>query len=77
MEKKAHRIDIHHHILPPEYLKSLAKVNITTAGNVGFPTWEPRDSLEVMDRQGIATAITSISSPGVYFGDIKFTKDFY
>jgi len=75
MEKKAHRIDIHHHVLPPEYLKSLAKVNITTAGNVGFPTWEPRHSLEVMDRQGITTAITSISSPGVYFGDRVFTRD--
>ncbi|MFX1575348.1 MAG: amidohydrolase family protein [Promethearchaeota archaeon] len=75
MEKKAYRIDIHHHILPPEYLKSLAKVGITTAGNVGFPTWEPRDSLELMDRQGIATAITSISTPGIFFGDRVFTRD--
>jgi len=74
IEKKSYRIDIHHHILPPEYLKSLAKVNVITAGNVQFPIWEPKDSLELMDRQGIATAITSISSPGIYFGDSEFSK---
>lgn len=75
MEIKPSRIDIHHHILPPEYIKSLARINKTTAGNVGFPTWDYNQSLEVMDRQGIATAITSISSPKVYFGDNKFTRD--
>ncbi len=73
MEKKAYRIDIHHHILPPEYLKSLAKIEVITAGNVAFPTWAPEESLAVMDKLGIGTAITSISSPGVYFGDSKFT----
>lgn len=75
MEKKPHRIDIHHHILPPEYLKSLAKIDVITAGNVAFPIWAPEESVAIMDKLGIATAITSISSPGVYFGDIKFTRD--
>jgi predicted TIM-barrel fold metal-dependent hydrolase len=67
------RIDIHHHILPPEYLTSLANIGVKTAGNVQFPEWNPKDSLKVMDRLGIATAITSISSPGIYFGDSVFT----
>ncbi|MFX1408793.1 MAG: amidohydrolase family protein [Promethearchaeota archaeon] len=71
---KPHRIDIHHHILPPEYLSTLAKIGITTVTNLPFPKWEPEDSLEIMDRQGIAIAITSISSPGIYFGDLEFSR---
>ncbi|MFX1438586.1 MAG: amidohydrolase family protein [Promethearchaeota archaeon] len=75
MIKKPHRIDIHHHILPPEYLASLAKIGITTVTNLPFPKWDPEHSLEVMDRQGIAIAITSISSPGIYFGDPEFSRN--
>lgn len=72
---KSLRIDIHHHILPPEYLSSLAKIGITTVTNLPFPKWDPELSLEVMDRQGIAIAITSISSPGIYFGDPEFSRN--
>ncbi len=75
MTIKPYRIDIHHHILPPEYLKSLANIGITTVTNVPFPKWDPEHSLELMDRQGIAVAITSISSPGIYFGDSEFTRN--
>lgn len=72
---KPHRIDIHHHILPPEYLKSLANIGITTVTNLPFPKWNPEHSLEYMNRQGIAIAINSISSPGIYFGDLEFTRN--
>jgi 6-methylsalicylate decarboxylase len=53
----------------------LAKIGITNAGGVPFPNWNVQKSLDVMDRNGIATAITSISAPGIYFGDIEFSKD--
>ncbi|MFX1444436.1 MAG: amidohydrolase, partial [Promethearchaeota archaeon] len=64
MDIKPYRIDIHHHILPPEYLSSLAKLDITTVDNTNFPPWNPEQSLALMDRQNIAIAVTSISSPG-------------
>ena len=69
------RIDIHHHILPSVYTSALAKIGITSAGGVPLPNWNAQKSLDVMDRNGIATAITSISAPGIYFGDFEFSKD--
>ncbi|MFX1329592.1 MAG: amidohydrolase family protein [Promethearchaeota archaeon] len=75
MHRPPYRIDIHHHILPPKYIKSLAKINISTVSNLNFPTWDLRESLRMMEKQGITTAITSISSPGVYFGDCKFARE--
>ena len=69
------RIDVHHHILPPVYTAALKKIGITKAGGIPFPSWNSQKSLDVMDRNGIAAAMLSISAPGVYFGDIDFTID--
>ncbi|MCB0209456.1 MAG: amidohydrolase [Anaerolineae bacterium] len=69
------RIDIHHHILPPVYTKALAKIGITSFGGLPLPYWNVQKSLAVMDQNRIATAITSISAPGVYFGDKAFAID--
>ena len=35
----------------------------------GLPAWNERAMIETMDRLGISTAMLSISSPGVHFGD--------
>jgi len=63
------RIDIHHHVLPREYVAALARLGVTGGGGVAFPPWDAASTLEMMDRQGIAAAVTSISAPGVHFGD--------
>ena len=50
------RIDVHAHYLPTELQES-----VPAAPNFrGFATWEPQAALEMMDRQGIATAILSM-----------------
>ena len=36
--------------------------------------WTPAGSVEAMDRAGIAAAITSISTPGVWLGDVALAK---
>ncbi len=69
------RLDVHHHIVPREYVEALAEIGIHTPGRFPFPDWSPETSLEVMDQNGIATAITSLSAPGVYFGDDAFARD--
>ena len=61
---KPHRIDVHHHIAPPKFMAELRSL-------LQPPTlaWTPERSLEDMDRAGVATAITSITTPGVWIGD--------
>jgi predicted TIM-barrel fold metal-dependent hydrolase len=75
MPPAPHRIDVHHHIVPREYVEALAAIGIETPGRFPFPDWSPEATLELMDQDGIAAAITSISAPGVYFGDDAFARD--
>jgi predicted TIM-barrel fold metal-dependent hydrolase len=67
------KIDVHHHMIPKEYLATLASVGIKNAVGEPFPHWDVESTLAFMDRQGIAAAINSISAPGIYFGDTDFT----
>ena len=72
----AHRIDVHHHILPPEYVAAVGDAHIGPLILSGkTPTWSAQMSIDAMERNGIATAITSISAPGLWFGDIQSTRN--
>lgn len=69
------RIDVHHHFLPPEYVSAMgADVIAAPAPNRELPKWKVSDSLEAMDRQGVTTAVVSITGPGVLTKDIAQTK---
>lgn len=69
------RIDVHHHILPPEYV---AKVGTTAIGapapNRGTPSWTVERSLAAMNENGIASAMVSVSAPGLWFDDARLAK---
>ena len=66
------RIDVHHHILPPDYVKAVGDAAIGAPINrPAGPSWSIADSLEAMDKFGIQTALTSISSPGIPLDDTK------
>ncbi len=60
----AHRIDVHHHISPPEWVSALKKSQLDTPP---VNDWTPARSLEDMDKAGIATSITSPTLPAVGF----------
>jgi len=66
-----HRIDTHHHIVPPHYFAAEREriLGAAMGRNEGLPGWTPRKAIDAMDSGGIATAVTSISTPGVWFGD--------
>lgn len=69
---KPRRIDVHHHLLPPEYVKAVGNAALgAPIGRDSGPSWTVADSLEAMDKFGIETAITSISSPGIPLEDPK------
>ena len=70
------RIDVHHHILPPEYVRLVGKDVIgRLAVPIGAtPQWDVAASLRIMDEQAISAAIVSVSAPGLWFGDTALTQ---
>ncbi len=65
-------IDIHHHFLPPEHM---AEENVRLGKAHALPTdqllsWTGQRAIDIMDRNGIDFAVGSISSPGVWYGDV-------
>ncbi len=60
-----HRIDVHHHLFPPAYRTAIG------SQAAALPAWSPMQSIEEMDKGGIATAVLSLSSPGIWFGDAE------
>ena len=60
------RIDVHHHFSPPPFE---AELKARDMGNPNTREWTPQKSLEAMDQAGIATALVSITRPGIWFGD--------
>ncbi len=61
-----HRIDIHSHIAPPEWIRRLTPEGVILPP---LANWTIARHLDDMDRAGVATAITSMTSPGLWFGD--------
>ncbi len=70
--QKPHLIDLHHHIFPPVYMAA-ARDRIVAQNQAPVPpavaNWTAQSALAEMDRTGVATAVLSISTPGIWFGD--------
>jgi predicted TIM-barrel fold metal-dependent hydrolase len=74
----AHRIDVHHHMEPPGYIKAVGAERVYRQSNgrvpPGLVSWSPQQALEAMEQAGVATAINSLSSPGIWFGDVELSR---
>lgn len=63
------RLDVHAHFLPPGYRQALERTGHDHPdGMAAVPAWSAAEHLALMDRIGIATALLSISTPGVHLG---------
>ena len=59
MSSSPNRIDVHHHVLPPDHLADLARRGVAWTGGAAIPNWSVSIAREVMERNGIAAAIAS------------------
>src|SRR5262245_18049062 len=65
------RIDVHQHVVPPEYARWLRGKGVADAAGRNLPDWQVGAALELMDRHNIQTAILSVSTPGTTPGDAE------
>jgi predicted TIM-barrel fold metal-dependent hydrolase len=73
---KLNRIDVHHHILPPPYmLRARDRIlAISDRDHSALLNWTPARAVEEMDKNGIATAMTSLGLPGIWFEGAKAAR---
>jgi predicted TIM-barrel fold metal-dependent hydrolase len=66
------RIDIHQHFVSPSFYATLNAKNASSPipGLAAWKGYSPSSAVEALDRVGIATAMLSITAPGVWFGDV-------
>ena len=70
-------IDVHHHIIPPFYLQENRDRIAGSRGGAITPAWlewTPEKALVAMDEHRVATSVLSLSSPGVWFGDVQVAR---
>ncbi len=76
----ANRIDVHHHVWPLIYLKAESERMAGTVINWGFVSrWTAENSLEAMDKNGVALTLNSVSTQHVHpddpDGDAAFARE--
>jgi predicted TIM-barrel fold metal-dependent hydrolase len=67
-------IDVHHHFVPRFYFSDNRERIASAAGGRSHPayaSWTPEQTIAAMDKQSVATAILSLTTPGVWFGEAK------
>ncbi|WP_247695455.1 amidohydrolase family protein [Streptomyces sp. B93] len=69
-------IDVHAHYVTPTYRAALIAAGQSRPdGMPGIPDWSVEQALRFMDANRIATAMLSVSSPGISLGDTAANRD--
>ena len=75
-ENKTRRVDVHHHVISPAWKKQLAKWNAVRPiqGHETHQSYDPAKDIAAMDRDGTEISFVSVTTPGMWFGDIDETR---
>jgi len=72
----AGRIDVHHHFMSQAYIDAMGVERVASPGSAGHAeAFSAEQSLAFMEAAGIATAILSVSAPGIDLGVPQRTAD--
>lgn len=69
-QERPFRIDVHHHLSPPAYIAEASRHGPLMPALSG---WTPQHALDEMDRAGVQTSMLSMTTPGLWFGDVATT----
>lgn len=64
-------IDLHTHIILPEYVKVLKAHGAELEETFPLPEWDVERHIAFMDCAGIRTAVLTMPAPQPYYGDVK------
>jgi predicted TIM-barrel fold metal-dependent hydrolase len=70
-------VDTHHHFFPPPYLEPLKTWSDKAGLAALWPaqqSWTVARAIEDMERNNVATAMLSISTPGIWFGQAEAAR---
>jgi predicted TIM-barrel fold metal-dependent hydrolase len=70
-------VDVHSHIAPPFYVEqNRDRIAGSRGGEItrAWLEWSPQRSLDAMDRYGVETAMLSLSTPGIWFGNVEESR---
>jgi predicted TIM-barrel fold metal-dependent hydrolase len=70
------RIDVHHHLISPAWKKQLMKWHPTRfiQGYETHLSFDPATDIASMDEGGVEKSFFSVTTPGMWFGDIDETR---
>jgi 6-methylsalicylate decarboxylase len=68
-------IDVHAHLVTPEYLAAMRAAGISDVDGFPLPEWSEQEHLELLDRHGISAAVLSFSAPGLGFASGRQARE--
>ena len=71
---KIRRVDMHHHFLPQHYMAEEHERMHAEHGNSAMLSWTAAQAVDAMDKAKVDFAVASISTPGVWYGDVALGR---